>query len=299
MYGPAISIEEMVPARSFRAFLTEQLRTVLEDRAVRVGVIGILLILSSLFSLLSMPAGIDSGWLFIVPVAISAIASGLKGGLLVAFLSSSLCAAYAVAGAGSFEPEVFVSVVSARFALYGLAAVVLGAFAEAHQSLQSNLRYLADLDPLTKVSNVARFYEELGLLEQAKTTSFAVLLIDIDDLKTWNDRYGHQTGSAAILMVANTLRRLVRMSDCVARFGGDEFVVILKDADRAGAQIVINRLRNLLAGESLPGAAGGRVSVSAGVSLFGEDGVTSDELLASADLAMYEDKRRRKAALAG
>jgi diguanylate cyclase (GGDEF)-like protein len=100
-------------------------------------------------------------------------------------------------------------------------------------------------------------------------------------------------------MVANSLRRLVRMSDCVARFGGDEFVVILKDADRAGAQIVINRLRNLLAGESLPGVTGGRVSVSAGVSLWGEDGVTSDELLASADLAMYEDKRRRKAALAG
>jgi len=98
------------------------------------------------------------------------------------------------------------------------------------------------------------------------------------------------------MVLANTLRSLVRGRDIVARFGGDEFVVVLADADRAGAQIVVNRMREMLDREIVPGAPGHTLSVSAGVSIFGDDGTTSDELLAAADAAMYADKRRRKVA---
>jgi diguanylate cyclase (GGDEF)-like protein len=86
----------------------------------------------------------------------------------------------------------------------------------------------------------------------------------------------------------------VRGSDCVARFGGDEFVVILTDADRAGAQIVVNRMREMLAAETVPGTPGVTVNVSVGVALYGEDGTTSEELLGAADRAMYVDKRAHK-----
>ena len=283
-----------VPARRMlSSFVTEQVRVLLEERAVRLGVVGFLLVLASLFSLIPTPMGVDPGWMFIVPVAIASTAAGLKEGLATALIASLLVALYSSASTGDFQPAVVASVVLARFALYGLTSAFLGAFAEAHYSVQSGLRQLASTDPLTKVSNVASFYEELGALEKS-SSDFAVLVVDMDDLKTLNDRHGHQAGSLAIQMVANCLRRVVRASDCVARFGGDEFVVVLKHADRAGAQIVINRLHEMLASEEVPGAPGAALGVSVGVALAGEDGTTSEELLAAADAAMYAEKRTHK-----
>lgn len=294
MNVPVVPLPEAPPARKMlSSFVTEQVRVVLEERSTRLGVVGVLLVVASLFSLVPTIRGIDPGWMFIIPVAISATAAGLKEGLFTAFAASSLVALYTSASTGSVEPAALTGVVVARFALYGLTAAFLGAFAEAHYSVQSGLRQLASTDPLTRLSNVARFYEEVGVLER-DFNDFAFLVVDMDDLKTVNDRYGHQAGSLAIQKVANCLRRVVRGSDCVARFGGDEFVVVLKNADRIGAQIVINRLREMLAEESLPCAPGVSLEVSVGVAIAGEDGATSEELLSAADLAMYADKRERK-----
>jgi diguanylate cyclase (GGDEF)-like protein len=283
--------------RHLRSLVTDQLRGVLEHRSTRFAVVGLLLVVASMSTLIPTPKGIDLAWMFIVPVAISAIAGGLKEGTSVAVLSALISAFYATAVVGRVDFAIIGTVFFGRVLLYGITATVLGAFAEAHQSVQSHLRTIASLDPLTKVSNVARFYDEMGLMESANET-FAVLLVDVDDLKILNDKCGHQAGSAAIQTVANVLRRVVRTTDCVARFGGDEFVMILKSADRAGAQVVVNRLRSMLAAERLPQAPEVEVSVSVGVALFGEDGNTSEELLAAADDAMYADKRSRKEALA-
>lgn len=276
-----------------RAAVTDQLRAVLEQRTNRWAVVGSLLICASLSTLIPTPVGVDLAWMFIVPVAISAITGGLKEGSAVAVMAALISALFVTATLGRVDVALIASVALGRLVLYGITATVLGAFAEAHQSVQSHLRALASLDPLTKVSNVARFYDELGLMETGDQR-FAVMLVDVDDLKVLNDRHGHQAGSSAIQIVANALRRVVRASDCVARFGGDEFVIILKDADRAGAQIVMNRLRSALEEAPLPTAPDLRVTVSVGVALFGEDGTTSEELLAAADEAMYADKRSRK-----
>jgi diguanylate cyclase (GGDEF)-like protein len=294
MNTPAVASVEGSPARkAIKTLVTQQIRPLLEQRPLRLSVIGILLIVASAFSLVPAPSEVDSGWLFIVPVAIAAIAAGLKEGLFVALVSSALYATFAIATNDRFDETLLLPIFMARFALYGLTAAVLGSFAEAHYAVQTSLRNLASIDPLTKVSNVALFYEELGLLE-ALASDFAVLVVDLDDLKGLNDRYGHQAGSAAIQSVAKTLRSVVRGSDCVARFGGDEFVVILKDADRAGAQIVVNRMREMLAAEPIPGTPEVTINVSVGVALFGEDGTTSEKLLEAADRAMYLDKRAHK-----
>lgn len=279
--------------RSVRHVIVEQLRVMLEQRSTRFAVVGALLLVASLSSLMPAPKGVDLAWMFIVPVAISAIAGGLREGLLVAALGAGISALYVTAARGEIDSQLIANVTIGRLMLYGITAGVLGAFAEAHHSLQANLRRLASLDPLTKLSNVARFYEELGIMETG-TAAFVVMLVDVDDLKVLNDRYGHQAGSAAIQHVANALRSVVRATDCVARFGGDEFVVILKDADRAGAQIVTNRLREVILEKEFSAAPGHELSVSVGVALFGEDGTTSDELLEFADVGMYADKRARK-----
>lgn len=286
-----------VSRRFLGALITEQVRVLLEDRAVRLAAIGAMLVVASLFSLVPMPfQGIDAGWMFIVPVAVSAIAAGLKEGIGAAFAASALCALYATAKTGELNPSLMASVLLARFILYGLTAAFLGSFAEAHQMVQSSLRQLATLDPLTKVNNVARFYDELSLLESLRQR-FAIVVVDLDELKSLNDRYGHQAGSAAIQAVANCLRRVVRGSDCVARYGGDEFVLLLKDADRPGAEIVASRIREELAQEINPFALDVPLRVSIGIALYDEDGTTSEALLAAADAEMYADKRSRKVAV--
>jgi diguanylate cyclase (GGDEF)-like protein len=289
----AASASGAKPRRTIRLVITDQLRTLLEHRSTRFGVVGALLVFASLSTLIPTPAGVDLAWMFVVPVAISSIAGGLREGMYIASISAFISAMYATASRGEVDFALIGTVGFGRMLLYGITAGVLGAFAEAHQSVQSHLRQLATLDPLTKVSNVARFYEELGIMETGDV-GFAVLLVDLDDLKVINDRHGHQTGSMAIQVVANTLRRVIRTTDCVARFGGDEFVLILRDADRTGARVVVNRLRDLLAEERIPTAPEARLSVSVGVAIFGEEGTSSEELLAAADDAMYADKRSRK-----
>lgn len=274
--------------------LTQSLRFVLEERAVRFFVVGILIALASLFSLVDTPIEVDSGWLFVIPVAISSIAAGLKEGLVVSLGAAAMAALFDVSHAETAGSALVTTVFAARFALYGITAGVLGAFAEAHYAVQTSFKRLARLDPLTKVANITTFYEEIDVLEAAGTP-FAVVMVDVDDLKLLNDRYGHQAGSAAIQTVANVLRRATRGTDSVARYGGDEFVLILRQSDRTGCQIVLNRIRSTLLSEGIPSVPGARLFVSAGVALVGEDGSTSGELLAIADAAMYVDKALRKA----
>lgn len=280
--------------RRSQRVLTESLRIVLEQRAVRFFVVGILIALASLFSLVDTPIEVDSGWLFVIPVAISSIAAGLKEGLVVSLGAAAMAALFDVSHAETASWALVITVFAARFALYGITAGVLGAFAEAHYAVQTSFKRLARLDPLTKVANITTFYEEIDVLEKAGAP-FAVVMIDVDDLKLLNDRYGHQAGSAAIQTVANVLRRATRGTDSVARYGGDEFALILRQTDRTGCQIVLNRIRSTLLSEGIPSVPGARLFVSAGVALVGEDGSTSEELLATADAAMYVDKALRKA----
>lgn len=284
---------EVSPTRlDLGTLVTQQLRVLLERRAIRIGVVGSLLALASLFALLTENPG-DAEWMFILPVALAAIAAGLKEGLFVAILTTGLAALFAADKTLELDQATVLGIVTSRFALYGIIAAVLGAFAEAHYSVQDHLRQLASLDPLTKVSNIERFHHEIRLLDAA-SIPYAVLITDLDNLKALNDKYGHQTGSAAIQAIANVLRRVVRTTDLVARYGGDEFVVILREADRVGAQIVMNRVNTMLAGERLPSAPDAELTVSLGVALSGEDGSSPEELLSAADAAMYSQKRARK-----
>lgn len=283
--------------RALAALLTEQLSVLLEKKAVRYAVVGTLLILASAYSL--FPATVsefDPRWVFVLPVAIAAIAAGLREGLTVAIISVGLIGAFeSVETGGNYGGAELVTLLTQSFALFGIIAVILGAFAEAHYSVQSSLRQLASTDPLTKVSNIERFYHELTLL-QASGGRYVVLILDLDELKSLNDSHGHQAGSTAIQAVANVLRNVTRGTDTIARYGGDEFVVILREADRVGAQIVTNRIRTMLAAEKLPQAPDVVLSVSIGVAVSGEDGLTSEELLSIADEAMYTEKRARKVA---
>ena len=285
------------PARSALGNLvTQQLRVLLERRPIRIAVIGLCLAGASGFTYLPASDPGTAEWLFIVPVAVAAIAAGLREGLVTAFVAAVMAGIFAADKTQTFDYSTLLfAIFSARVALFGIIAAVLGAFAEAHYSVQDHLRQLALLDPLTKVSNVERFHHEIRMLDAAGIP-YAVLITDLDNLKGLNDEFGHQAGSAAIQSTANVLRRVVRTTDLVARFGGDEFVVILREADRVGAQIVMNRVRKMLADEQLAAAPDAVLKVSMGVAISGEDGSSPEELIRNADEAMYAEKRSRKTA---
>jgi len=181
--------------------------------------------------------------------------------------------------------------VASRFAFYGPLAILAGILIEAHFSAHAHLREVAGIDALTQLANVGRLYDELFELE-SKGTPFALLIFDMDDLKTINDTYGHSTGSEAIVAVARALRSAVRATDCVARYGGDEFAVVLRDSDREGALKIIQRFGEALVEESRDLEP--NLSVSAGMALYGIDGTTPEELLNAADAAMYSRKRNTR-----
>ncbi len=172
------------------------------------------------------------------------------------------------------------------------AIVQLQDISERH-SFEQRLRYLADHDSLTGLLNRRRFRAELE--QQVSFVSryggrTAVLIADIDSFKQVNDRLGHQIGDTVIRRVAAILGERVRETDVVARLSGDEFAVLMPQADPEGALQLAEDLRAEIS-EEAAGDADARVTVSIGVTMIGGDRrATAEAVLVAADLAMYRAK---------
>jgi diguanylate cyclase (GGDEF)-like protein len=123
----------------------------------------------------------------------------------------------------------------------------------------------------------------------------SLVVIDVDNLKRTNDGHGHQAGDELLRFVAKQLSTMVRASDAACRYGGDEFVVVLTNADRAAALIFAERLLEMVATRSAglsPAPPWAPASVTAGIATFPTDGQTVATLLASADARLYHGKRQ-------
>jgi len=167
--------------------------------------------------------------------------------------------------------------------------LVLAASVGEHKSAEAQLHQLATTDPLTGLANYRRLLEVLRaeIARSGRTRrSFAVLFVDMNGLKRVNDRYGHLTGSRALCRVGDALRQASRAIDTPARFGGDEFAIVLPETTNEGGIRVLERVSELL---SLDPVAP-RISVSGGVAVFPEDGESPTILLRAADRKLYEAK---------
>jgi diguanylate cyclase (GGDEF)-like protein len=156
--------------------------------------------------------------------------------------------------------------------------------AEAH----GEVRVRADLDALTGLRNHGSFQRELGelLATGDHSPGFAVLMLDLDGFKAFNDAFGHPAGDSLLVGVSSALARATRDGDRLYRYGGDEFVVVLDDVDRQAAHEIAIRIRRGVA--HLSAAIGGpRVTVSVGVACYPDDGTTKDALVELADRALY------------
>jgi diguanylate cyclase (GGDEF)-like protein len=164
---------------------------------------------------------------------------------------------------------------------------------------RARLSQLAQTDDLTGMLNRRGFFEaaERELARAARDGGdTALLVVDVDDLKRVNDRYGHSVGDELLAGVARTLASRTRRGDIIGRLGGDEFAIVLPGAGIESAENLSEELEHLLATSAVEGPSG-PVVASASVGVAATDGTRAGvvRLLARADVDMYRKKRRRKA----
>jgi diguanylate cyclase (GGDEF)-like protein len=199
--------------------------------------------------------------------------------------------------AGTLAPALAADAVSvlAPFVLVAFSTTLL---AENIHRAKERIKALSDRDELTGVYNLRAFNRVAAREhERASRTGgcYAVLMVDVDRLKSINDTYGHEAGNRAVALVGDALQRLTRSTDTVARFGGDEFVVLLSDASRQVAEEVAQRIRNVIFSTTLEiDVKMVRIKASVGVGTFPEDGNALQPVMAAADRAMYKDKEERE-----
>src|SRR5438270_3825843 len=171
-------------------------------------------------------------------------------------------------------------------------AVALGGALLDNAHLFEQVRHLAVSDPLTGLANYRRLLDVLEA-ETDRTDRngrpFSVLLLDLDGLKKVNDNFGHLVGSRAICRLADVLRIHCRAVDTAARYGGDEFALVLPESQEDEARRVANRIREVLASDTEPPV----LSASIGISTYCGDGERIEKLPSEADHDLYAEKARR------
>ena len=170
------------------------------------------------------------------------------------------------------------------------------AFDEMAESLEEHVeqvRQLAVTDELTGLANRRRFVEELRRevnRHKRFESVMCVVFLDIDHFKQVNDTYGHAEGDEVLVAIADALREGVRSVDVPCRHGGEEFAVILPNTDLAAAVAVAERLRAAVAQQPMGRDGQVHVTLSAGVSIYPEDGSSAEQLLEVADQRLYQAK---------
>lgn len=164
-------------------------------------------------------------------------------------------------------------------------------------AVERTLRVQATHDPLTGLANRAFFEDNLQRASARAARGghpFGVAYIDLDDFKAINDQHGHHIGDLLLQEVACRIASVVRASDCAARFGGDEFVVLIDDDKELSAYRLADRLRDAFSKPFVTGPLSLVVSASIGVAFYSEPGRQGINLLQAADKAMYAAKAARK-----
>lgn len=175
--------------------------------------------------------------------------------------------------------------------------------AEATRELAEANEHLAELairDGLTNLYNQRYFMEKLGdevSRSLRYNTRMTLVILDIDSFKTHNDTYGHMRGNDALVIISNMLQQFVRRHDVVARFGGEEFALILIQADPVAVERICERIRRSVAQAEFPAHTPDEIAhltVSIGYAICPSDATEVDALIERADQAMYLSKRRGK-----
>jgi diguanylate cyclase (GGDEF)-like protein len=238
--------------------------------------------------------------LYLLPIILSALTLGR----LVTLMQVAVIAGCHLILAASTPGVDVVSLAYASQAVGQLAPFLLVAYLTTTLSAditeaRERIENLAQTDALTGLYNLRMFNEVWQRVHGASERDrgvYAVLMIDMDKLKDINDAFGHDAGNSAITLVAQCLQRSIRNTDYAARFGGDEFAVLLPGASPEIAEAVVKRVRHNVYKTTLDLRSRMiRCSVSIGVVNYPKDSRDMRELLSMADRKMYRDKELRRA----
>ena len=256
--------------------------------------------------LVALTGGVASPFFFTYPLIVGGAALVVSPAITLP-LTGTATLGYILAVLLGSPPGTTPSAAAATVGI-NLTALILLAYAamviarEQRRTRDAAVR-LSTIDPLTNLFNRGFFFAALEreIARSARSSrGFCLLMMDLDELKTINDRYGHFHGDRVLRGVGEVVQAGVRRIDTAARYGGDEFVVLLPETDPTGAYVVAEKIRQGVEAMpvDLPDTAVA-ASLSIGVVSFPDDGTTADELMISADGAMYASKRSGKNRVTG
>jgi diguanylate cyclase (GGDEF)-like protein len=256
--------------------------------------------------LVALTGGVASPFFFAFPLIVGGAAlvvtPRITASLTVVAAILYLAAVVAGSAQGTLGPEA-AAMVGVNLMALVLLAYVATVIARAQRQTREAAIRLSTVDSLTGLFNRAYFFTAIDreISRSARSTrGFCLLMMDLDELKAINDRLGHFYGDRVLRRVGEVISQGVRLIDTAARYGGDEFVVLLPETDPTGAFVLAEKIRLGVGAMTvdLPDGAP-RPSLSIGVVSYPEDGLTADQLIISADGAMYASKHAGKDRVTG
>ena len=257
--------------------------------------------------LVALTGGAASPFFFVYPLIVGGaalvVSPPITLGLAIIAAVGYLLAVLLGSAPGILANPVTVATVGINLTAMVLLAYVAMVIAREQRHTRDAAIRLSTIDPLTSLFNRGFFFAALEreIARSARSgRGFCLLMMDLDELKSINDRLGHFHGDRVLAAVGQVVSEGVRRIDTAARYGGDEFVVLLPETDPTGAFVLAEKIRigvNEL-DLGLPDDAV-RPSLSVGVVSYPDDGGTADELMISADRAMYTSKRAGKNRVTG
>ena len=248
--------------------------------------------------------------LYLIPIVAVAWWGTGRDGAVIGFIAAIVATAcdapwrstlgFPILGWNAFTRFVIFTAVGAAFAQLRNYRDRFAALDREHKKAYGREAMLARTDALTQLPNLRSFLETIQreLARAVREGShLCVLYVDLDDFKSVNDHYGHQSGDTVLQDVAHALQQSVRGGDVVARIGGDEFIILLWHASPGDAQQVSDRIagriRDIASVYPLS-----RLDASIGLRFFEQPPPSADDVVQLSDAAMYREKQRRKAARA-
>ena len=257
--------------------------------------------------LVALTGGVASPFFFVYPLIVGGaalvVAPTITLGLALIAAFGYLLAVVLGSPAGAVSMPITIATVGINLTAMILLAYVALVIAREQRSSRDAAIRLSTIDPLTTLFNRGFFFAALEreIARSARSgRGFCLLMMDLDELKAINDRLGHFHGDRVLSAVGQVVSDGVRRIDTAARYGGDEFVVLLPETDPTGAFVLAEKIRIGVTDLDLELTDDTiKPSLSVGVVSYPEDGSTADELMISADRAMYASKRAGKNRVTG
>jgi diguanylate cyclase (GGDEF)-like protein len=223
-------------------------------------------------------------------------------GFAFAFSACYLAARTFAAATGMYGPDLLAPVPMELAATIcgdiAYVGCVFGMLLASNSQLRREAEKMALYDPLTNLPNRRLLLDRLLIAEQDALASgrrVGVIYLDLDGFKLINDTLGHEAGDDLLRNVSTAMSSVLRTGDCLARIGGDEFVVLVEGVEnREHLALLADRLKRAVERESVPGDDLLKMRASCGVAVFPEDGTTGRDVMREADAAMYHAKRRSR-----